>query len=66
MNIVIGEVRETDGTFKMTKAVHLSDLPVDISPEDLAELLADAAVQLIAWRKEEASKIKDLIDSTIH
>jgi hypothetical protein len=57
MRIVIGEVEETDGNYKMARAIHmeLSDADFELEPDDFIErFIRPAIAQLVAWHDEEA------------
>lgn len=59
MRIVIGEVAETDGEYKMRRAIHmeLSDADLELEPNEFIErFLRPAMAQLIGWHDEEAVK----------
>lgn len=60
MRIVIGEVSETDGTYKMQRAIHvdISDADLDtMEPNAFIEAyLRPAMAQLVAWHDEVAVK----------
>lgn len=59
MRIVIGEVSEKDGEYKMLRAVHmeLSDADLELDPNDFIEkYLRPAMAQLVGWHDEQAVK----------
>lgn len=68
MRIVIGEVFEQDGTYKMLRAVHI-EIPSDcleLKPKDFAkQFLVGPASQLIAWRKEAIDHANRIIDAAV-
>jgi len=54
MRIVIGEVSEKDGTYKMLRAVHM-DMPEDATIAEAEDALKQALAQLLEWRKKMAT-----------
>jgi len=59
MRIVIGQVSESDGEYKMQRAIHveLSDADFELEPNDFIErYLRPMMAQLVAWHDEEAVK----------
>ena len=57
MRIVIGEVEESDGNYKMKRAMHmeLTDADFEMEPNDFIEkYLRGAMAQLVAWHDEKA------------
>jgi hypothetical protein len=58
MRIVIGEVSEKEGVYKMRRGIHL-DIEDDATLPDVWEALKGAAKQLLTWR-EEASTVGEI------
>jgi hypothetical protein len=59
MRIVIGEVTEQDGTYKMLRAMHLevTDADFEMEPDDfIDQCLRPMLKQLVEWHDEEAVK----------
>ena len=59
MRIVIGEVSEKDGEYKMRRAIHmeLSDGDLELDPDEfINQFLRPALAQLIGWHDAEAVK----------
>jgi hypothetical protein len=59
MRIVIGEVSENEGAYKMQRAIHVEISDADFEMESDAfveQYLRPAMAQLVAWHDEEAVK----------
>ena len=59
MRIVIGEVSEKDGEYKMQRAIHLnvSDADLELEPDEFIEkFLRPAMAQLVEWHDSEQVK----------